>query len=98
MHSILFSVSIQHYQRAQYIAYGGCRGNHIFDFIPPCSVAGEGCFTGQERLVAAGTLSYKTKIIDNGMAVGWLRIDPLRQPCFFIHLKRTRCKAAISVV
>jgi hypothetical protein len=79
MHSILFSVSIQHYQRAQYIAYGGCRGNHIFDFIPLCSVAGDGRITGQESLVATDTLSYKAKIIDYGMAVGSLRIDPCRK-------------------
>jgi hypothetical protein len=82
MHSILFSVSVQHDQRAQHIAYGGCRGNHIFDFIPDGCVAGDGCMTCQESLVAAGTLSYIAKIIYHEMVVGVMRIGPFRQDCF----------------
>ena len=38
--------------------------------------------TCEENLVAAGTLSYKAKIIDNGMVVGELGIDPIRQHFF----------------
>lgn len=94
----MFRVSVKLHQHAQYIAYGGCRGNNIFGFIPSGAVARNCRSTCRENLEAVVVLSYIAKVVDKVMAVGPSAIEIARLHQFFINPIAAMCKAMVSNV